>query len=99
MDFPFSNYIDISAGSGAFSGGLALRGLGNTFWHPPMMPQDDNSLHIVATPVVSMLAVTTPVVAIHAVATPAVAKPAVVTPIVVMPVMAMPTSLDCGFRN
>ncbi|KAG5643654.1 hypothetical protein DXG03_000534 [Asterophora parasitica] len=31
MDFPFSTYMS--------SSGPALRGSGNTFWHPPMMPQ------------------------------------------------------------
>ncbi|KAF5376737.1 hypothetical protein D9615_007839 [Tricholomella constricta] len=45
MDFPFSNYM-----SPSFTSGPALRGSGNTFWHPPMMPQGDNSPHIIHPP-------------------------------------------------
>ncbi|KAG6853151.1 hypothetical protein C0991_006558 [Blastosporella zonata] len=50
MDFPFSQ---MESGSGTFfGGGPALRGSGNTFWHPPMMPQADNmsSPHIIHPP-------------------------------------------------
>ncbi|KAG6908727.1 hypothetical protein DXG01_003572 [Tephrocybe rancida] len=50
MDFPFSH---MGSGSGSFFGsGPALRGSGNTFWHPPMMPQADNlnSPHIIHPP-------------------------------------------------
>ncbi|GLB44410.1 putative zinc finger binding to DNA consensus sequence [AT]GATA[AG] [Lyophyllum shimeji] len=45
MEFPFSSYMGSS--SSAFTG-PALRGSGNTFWHPPMMPQGDltNSPHV-----------------------------------------------------
>lgn len=42
MEFPFSNF---NSGS-TFNNGPALRGSGNTFWHPPMMPQGDSSPHI-----------------------------------------------------
>ncbi|KAG6827220.1 hypothetical protein H0H92_012741 [Tricholoma furcatifolium] len=36
MEFPFSS-------SSFFANGPALRGSGNTFWHPPMMPQGSSS--------------------------------------------------------
>lgn len=39
MEFPFSSYS-------VYSNGPVLRGSGNTFWHPPMMPQGDNSPHL-----------------------------------------------------
>jgi GATA-binding protein len=42
MDFPFSSYLSVSS----YNSGPALRGSGNTFWHPPMMPQGDNSPHL-----------------------------------------------------
>lgn len=42
MDFPFSSYPSAST----YSNGPALRGSGNTFWHPPMMPQAENSPHL-----------------------------------------------------
>ncbi|PPQ68436.1 hypothetical protein CVT25_007829 [Psilocybe cyanescens] len=35
MEFPFSTYNS----NGTINQGPALRGSGNTFWHPPMMPQ------------------------------------------------------------
>ena len=35
MEFPFSTYNS----NGTLNQGPALRGSGNTFWHPPMMPQ------------------------------------------------------------
>jgi len=35
MDFPFPTYNS----NGTINQGPALRGPGNTFWHPPMMPQ------------------------------------------------------------
>ncbi|KDR78208.1 hypothetical protein GALMADRAFT_224580 [Galerina marginata CBS 339.88] len=35
MEFPFSTYNS----NGTINSGPALRGSGNTFWHPPMMPQ------------------------------------------------------------
>ncbi|KAF8900459.1 hypothetical protein CPB84DRAFT_1747457 [Gymnopilus junonius] len=35
MEFPFSTYNS----NGTINPGPALRGSGNTFWHPPMMPQ------------------------------------------------------------
>lgn len=35
MDFPFPTYNS----NGTLNQGPALRGPGNTFWHPPMMPQ------------------------------------------------------------
>ncbi|KAF8064406.1 hypothetical protein FPV67DRAFT_220987 [Lyophyllum atratum] len=46
MDFPFSSYLSPSS----FNSGPALRGSGNTFWHPPMMPQGDNSPHVIHPP-------------------------------------------------
>ncbi|KAG6901552.1 hypothetical protein C0995_010609 [Termitomyces sp. Mi166 len=41
-----------SASASSTSGGPALRGSGNTFWHPPMMPQGDglSSPHIIHPP-------------------------------------------------
>jgi GATA-binding protein len=36
MDFSFSPFSP----NGSINQGLALRGSGNTFWHPPMMPQN-----------------------------------------------------------
>ncbi|KAF9461407.1 hypothetical protein BDZ94DRAFT_1310681 [Collybia nuda] len=38
LDFPFSSYLNTSA----YNTGPALRGSGNTFWHPPMMPQAES---------------------------------------------------------
>ncbi|KAH9476806.1 GATA-binding factor 1-A [Psilocybe cubensis] len=37
MEFPFSTYNS----NGTINQGPALRGSGNTFWHPPMMPQSN----------------------------------------------------------
>ncbi|KAF8961654.1 hypothetical protein BDZ97DRAFT_1905490 [Flammula alnicola] len=37
MEFPFSAYNS----NGSINAGPALRGSGNTFWHPPMMPQSN----------------------------------------------------------
>ncbi|KAF9529913.1 hypothetical protein CPB83DRAFT_875363 [Crepidotus variabilis] len=36
MEFPFNTYNQ----NGTINNGPALRGSGNTFWHPPMMPQN-----------------------------------------------------------
>ena len=51
MEFPFSNYLGTSGanGNGTVSspfntGGPVLRGSGNTFWHPPMMPQGQSDM-------------------------------------------------------
>ncbi|KAG5733689.1 hypothetical protein E4T56_gene9055 [Termitomyces sp. T112] len=41
LDFPFSPSAP-PASSAYFSNGPALRGSGNTFWHPPMMPQAES---------------------------------------------------------
>jgi GATA-binding protein, other eukaryote len=41
MDFPFSNYA--SSSSSGFNSGPVLRGNGNTFWHPPLLLNNDNS--------------------------------------------------------
>ncbi|KAF9449688.1 hypothetical protein P691DRAFT_790635 [Macrolepiota fuliginosa MF-IS2] len=48
MEFPFTSYATASGtttnggtGGNNNSAGPALRGSGNTFWHPPMMPQSD----------------------------------------------------------
>jgi len=38
MDFPFPTYNS----NGTLNQGPALRGSGNTFWHPPMMPQHNS---------------------------------------------------------
>ena len=38
MEFPFSTYNS----NGTINQGPALRGSGNTFWHPPMMPQSNS---------------------------------------------------------
>lgn len=57
MEFPFSSYLGASGtnGNGTVSSpfntaGPVLRGSGNTFWHPPMMPQGqgdmDSSPHV-----------------------------------------------------
>jgi len=56
MEFPFSNFFSTNSGgtgnNGNYNGsggspkngsGPALRGSGNTFWHPPMLPQVENS--------------------------------------------------------
>jgi GATA-binding protein, other eukaryote len=54
MDFPFSGFLSSpNAGTtnpfnsacspNSSTNGPALRGSGNTFWHPPMMPQVENS--------------------------------------------------------
>jgi GATA-binding protein, other eukaryote len=44
MDFPFSTYN----ANGTINSGPVLRGSGNTFWHPPMLPQtgSDNESHL-----------------------------------------------------
>ncbi|KXN82399.1 Box A-binding factor, partial [Leucoagaricus sp. SymC.cos] len=55
IDFPFTSYTTatgpgshgssgLSAGGGGATG-PALRGSGNTFWHPPMMPQSEGTNH------------------------------------------------------
>lgn len=48
MEFPFTSYTTATgaatnggAGGNSNPTGPALRGSGNTFWHPPMMPQSD----------------------------------------------------------
>lgn len=47
MEFPFTSYATTSGqtnnggAGGNTNSGPALRGSGNTFWHPPMMPQND----------------------------------------------------------
>ncbi|PPQ69700.1 hypothetical protein CVT24_001200 [Panaeolus cyanescens] len=41
MEFPFSTYNS----NGTINTGPALRGPGNTFWHPPMMPQGAGGAH------------------------------------------------------
>jgi GATA-binding protein len=56
MEFPFSSYLGPNGTNGngtvssPFSTGPVLRGSGNTFWHPPMMPQGqgdmDSSPHV-----------------------------------------------------
>ena len=44
MEFPFTNYN----ANGTINSGPVLRGSGNTFWHPPMLPQtgSDNEGHL-----------------------------------------------------
>ncbi|KAF8800326.1 hypothetical protein BYT27DRAFT_7236065 [Phlegmacium glaucopus] len=44
MEFPFSTYN----ANGTINQGPVLRGSGNTFWHPPMLPQtgSDNESHL-----------------------------------------------------
>lgn len=48
MEFPFSTYNN----NGTLNQGPALRGSGNTFWHPPMMPQSgvDNDTQLFHAP-------------------------------------------------
>jgi len=41
MEFPFSSYPSVS-----YNSGPVFRGSNNTFWHPPMMPLNDNSPHL-----------------------------------------------------
>ena len=44
MEFPFTTYN----ANGTINSGPVLRGSGNTFWHPPMLPQSgsDNESHL-----------------------------------------------------
>jgi len=50
MDFPFSSYLGAGGTNGGgpvsspFGTGPVLRGSGNTFWHPPMMPQGQTDM-------------------------------------------------------
>ena len=50
MEFPFSSYLGTNGSNGnctvssPFSSGPVLRGSGNTFWHPPMMPQGQGDM-------------------------------------------------------
>ncbi|KAG6818666.1 hypothetical protein H0H93_003012 [Arthromyces matolae] len=44
VEFPFSSSTTTSSSSFFNSAGPALRGSGNTFWHPPMMPLASESL-------------------------------------------------------
>ncbi|KAF8651076.1 hypothetical protein AX16_004938 [Volvariella volvacea WC 439] len=49
-EYPFGSPYPSSTSSSPFSNTVALRGSGNTFWHPPMMPQGDRSPHLVHPP-------------------------------------------------